>query len=79
MELMKFPEIGMPRFIVNGGRATLASYGTSTWAPGEPLPISGPTSPGLPTSRSCMWTCTASMFTPPSTAGAHSIDNASRR
>lgn len=39
VELVKFPEIGMPRFIVNGGGATLASYGTSTWAPGEPLPI----------------------------------------
>lgn len=39
VELMKFPEIGMARFLVNGGVATLASYGAATQAPDALPPI----------------------------------------
>lgn len=39
VEMTKFPEIGMPRFIANGGAPTLASYGTVAWDPGRPPPI----------------------------------------
>lgn len=39
VELMKFPENGMARFLANGGRATLASYGAAAWDPDAPLQI----------------------------------------
>ncbi|MFG1223768.1 metallophosphoesterase [Xanthobacter wiegelii] len=39
VELVKFPRIGMSRFLINGGAATVASYGAAAWNPGEQPPI----------------------------------------
>lgn len=39
VEFLKFPQIGMPRFIANGGLATLASYGAAAWDPDALPPI----------------------------------------
>lgn len=39
VELLKFPQVGMPRFIVNGGLATLCSYGEVASDRQAPVPV----------------------------------------